>query len=216
MALSARDKRAVTILGGIAGAALVVFVLMNVLGGGGGEEAAPMPPDLAAGGPPAQPSPTATPSTPRETLPPVVLAGARDPFSPPPILVSPGGGVSPIGTSTGGTTSTGGATSPDGSTSTDGSTSMGGSTSTGGSTGPTSSPTAPGGGASASMGGHTVVLVDIFDGGAKAQVEVDGTIYTVNEGDAFGDHFHLTSIAGSCARVQFGDEVSVICLNPQK
>jgi hypothetical protein len=200
MALSARDKRAMMILGGVAGAALVVFLLMNVLGGGGGQEAAP-PPDLGAGAPPAQPSPTATPSTPRETLPPVVLAGARDPFSPPPIFVSPGGGVAPSGTSTGGATSTGAPTS------------TGSATSTGGAT---SSATAPGGGASAPMGGHTVVLVDIFDGGSKAQIEVDGTVYTVNEGDAFDDHFRLASIGGSCVRVQFGDEVSVICLNPQK
>jgi hypothetical protein len=206
MALSARDKRAMMILGGVAGAALVVFLLMSVLGGGGGEEAAP-PPDLGAGGPPAQPSPTATPSTPRETLPPVVLAGARDPFSPPPVFTSPGGGVAPSGTSTGGATSTVGPTSTGAGTST------GGATST---SGPTSTPTAPGGRASAPMGGHTVVLVDIFDGGSKAQIEVDGTVYTVNEGDSFDDHFRLASIGGSCARVQFGDEVSVICLNPQK
>jgi hypothetical protein len=187
MALSPRDKRAVTILGAVAGVAIVGFLLMNVLGGGGGEPVTP--PVVASGGPVTSPSPSASPSTPRETLPPVALAGARDPFSPPPVFVSPSGGVSPSGTSSG-------TSSP--------------------SLGPTSSPTSPGGGASATMGGHTVVLIDIFDGGTKAQIEVDGTVYTVNEGDRFDDNFRLASISGSCATVQFGDEASTICLNPQK
>jgi hypothetical protein len=194
MALSARDKRAVTILGGVAGLALAAFLLMKVLGGGGGEEAA-SPPVVPTGGPTTQPSPTASPTTPRETLPPVVLAGARDPFSPPPLFASPSGGVSPSGTSTAAPSGTGTPTST---------------------ASPTSSPTSPGGGASSTMGGHTVVLVDIFDGGSKAQIEVDGTVYTVNEGDDFDDNFRLASISGSCARVQFGDEASTICLNPQK
>jgi hypothetical protein len=196
MALSPRDKRAVTVLGGVAGLALVAFLLMNVLGGGGGEEAASSPPVAPTGGSTTAPSPTASPSTPRETLPPVVLAGARDPFSPPPVFAaSPSGGVSPSGTSTAVPSGTGTPTST---------------------VSPTASPTSPGGGASSSMGGHTVVLVDIFDSGTKAQIEVDGTVYTVNEGDDFDDNFRLASISGSCVQVQFGDEASTICLNPQK
>jgi hypothetical protein len=194
MALSARDKRAVMILGGVAGVALIGFLLMNVLGGGGGEEAA-SPTVVPTGGQTTAPSPTESPSTPRETLPPVVLAGARDPFAQPASLASPSGGVSPSGTATAAPSSSGAPTA------------------TGG---PTSSPTSPGGGASSGMGGHTVVLVDIFDGGTKAQLEVDGTVYTVSEGDTFDDNFRLASIDGSCASVQFGDEASTICLNPQK
>jgi hypothetical protein len=195
MALSPRDKRAVTILGGVAGLALVGFLVMNVLGGGGGEEAA-TPPPVTSGGPVTQPSVSPTPSTPRETLPPVVLAGVRDPFSPPPAFASPSGGVSPSagGTSGGGTgtpTSTGTAS-------------------------PTQTPTTPGGGASSTLGGHTVVLDDIFDNGTKAQIEVDGTVYTVTVGHTFDSNFRLASINGSCARVQFGDEAADICLNPQK
>jgi hypothetical protein len=193
MALSARDRRAVTILGGAAGVALLAFALMNVLGGGGGEEAITPPPVGPTGGQTASPSPIATPSTPRETLPPVVLAGARDPFSPPPVFAGPSGGVSPSGT-----VSPGGTGSPSSTTS------------------PTSFPTSPGGGASSTMEGHTVVLVDIFDSGTKAQVEVDGTVYMVSEGDDFDDNFRLASISGSCAWVQFGNEASTICLNPQK
>jgi hypothetical protein len=196
MALSPRDKRAVTILGGVAGVALVAFLLMNVLGGGGGENAA-SPTPIVSGGPVTQPSPTPTPSTPRETLPPVVLAGARDPFSPPPIFASPSGGVSPSSGGGGTSTSTGTPTST-------------------GTQSPTQTPTTPGGGASSTLGGHTVVLDDIFDNGTKAQIEVDGTVYTVTVGHTFDSNFRLASISGSCARVQFGDQAADICLNPQK
>jgi hypothetical protein len=188
MALSPRDKRAVTILGGVAGVALVGFLLMTVLGGGGGEEAA-TPPPILGGGTASGPSASPTPSTPRETLPPVVLAGARDPFSPPPALGSPGGGVSPSSGGTGGTGGTGT---------------------------PTQTPTAPGGGSSSTLGDHTVVLDSIFDHGTKAQIEVDGTVYTVAVGHTFDSNFRLASISGSCARVESGDQAATICLNPQK
>jgi hypothetical protein len=191
MALSQRDRRAVIVLGAIAGLALVLFVLKGVLGGGGGEEAASNPPIV--GGPSPQPTPSKSPK-PRETLPPVVLAGARDPFSPPVLFASPSGGVSPSGTSSPTSTSSGGPSST--------------------STSPP--PTAPGGGASGSLGGHTVVLDDIFAGGSKAQIEVDGTVYTVNEGDRFAGNLRLESISGSCVTVSSGSDSSTMCLNPQK
>jgi hypothetical protein len=188
MALSDRDKRALTILGGVLGIALVGFLLMTVLGGGGGDEASTPP---ISGGPVTPPSPTATPKTPRETLPPVVLAGARDPFSQPPVFASPSpsGGVSPSASGTGP-----GTTSP--------------------SSSPT--PTSPGGGASAPLGGKTVVLIDIYDGGTKAQIEVDGTVHTVREGQDFAGNLHLASINGSCAVVSSGSDSATVCLNPQK
>ena len=194
MALSPRDKRAVMIFGGVAGLALVAFLLLKVLGGGGGEETAAPPPTVPGGT--TEPSPTTTPKTPRETLPPVLLAGARDPFSPPAVLVSASGGVSPS------SSGTGGSVAPSG---------------TGGSTqGPTSSPTAPSGGASSTIGSRTVVLVDIFDSGTRAQIEVDGTVYTVDEGEDFDGNLRLSSISGSCATVQGSGDSATICLNPQK
>lgn len=171
MALSPRDRRALIILGGVAGAAIVVFVLLSVLRGGGGEEAQPTP--VEPGTP--TPAPTATP-TPRQTLPPMVLAGSRDPFSIPPALQSPGGGVSP---------------SPGGS--------------------PSPTPTTPGGGSSTTVGGHTVVLLDIFADGTRAQVEVDGDVFTVSVGETFDDNFRLVSISGECARFVFGDEGFTLC-----
>ena len=180
-----RDRRAMMILGGVAGIAVVFFLLTNVLGGGGGDDAAAPPPASTTG---PQPAPSPTPSaTPRETLPPVHLAGDRDPFSIPPTFQSPGGGVSPTGSPSPGTSPT---QSP--------------------------TPTTPGSGASATVGGHTVVLLDIFDNGTKAQIEVDGTVYTVNEGSRFDDNFRLTSIQGSCANIVFGDDSFTLCVNEQK
>ncbi len=74
-----------------------------------------------------------------------------------------------------------------------------------------------GDGSSTTIGGHDVSLLDIFAGGTKAQVEVDGTVYTVSEGDTFaGGDFQLVSISGDCARFLFGDEAFTLCLNPQK
>jgi hypothetical protein len=199
MALSPRDRRALMLFGAAAGVALLAFVFLNVLRGGGGEEAPP-PPPISTGGP--TPAPTVSPTpTPRETLPPVVLAGSRDPFSIPPSLQTgspppPGGSVSPP--PPGGTGTVPPPPPPGG---------------TGTSPPP---PTTPGGGQSTTMGGHTVVLLDIFQGGTKVQVEVDGTVFTVSVGETFDGNFRLVSISGSCARFVFGDEGFTLCTSPRK
>lgn len=188
MPLTPRDKRALIILGVIAGVAVAVFLVLNLFGGGDEEEQALPTPSVA---PTVAPSPTVSVSpTPRQTPPPV--AGGRDPFSIPPELApTPGGGESPTGTTTPPTT-----TSPT-----------------------TSPPTSPGGGSSATVDGHTVVLLDIFtrNGVQKAQVEVDGTVYTVDVGESFDDGFRLTSISGDCADFVSGDgEDFTLCVSPQK
>jgi hypothetical protein len=191
------------ILGIVAGVALVGFLLFNLLGGGGGEEAAP--PTETTGpttGPTTAPSPTVSPTpSPRETLPPETLAGDRDPFSIPPALSpSPSGSVSPSPSGTGSPSPSGtGSPSPSGT----------------GSPSPTTSPS-PGPDSSATVGGHEVTLLDIFAGHSKAQVEVDGTVYTVEEGSTFDDNFRLVNISGDCGRFTWGDEAFTLCLNPQK
>src|SRR5213079_1971442 len=66
-----------------------------------------------------------------------------------------------------------------------------------GSVAPASSPPpAPTGGSSTSVNGHTVVLLDVFsqNGDQMAQVEVDGTVYTVKEGETFATDFQLVSV----------------------
>jgi hypothetical protein len=70
------------------------------------------------------------------------------------------------------------------------------------------------GGGGENVGGHTVRLVDIFtgDGGEQqAQVQVDGTVYRVSEGEVFADSFQLVSIEGDCATMLFGDDQFSLC-----
>ena len=63
-----------------------------------------------------------------------------------------------------------------------------------------------------------MVLVDIFTSGGvpKAQVEVDGTVYTLNVGDSFDDIFMLESIDSGCANFLFGDQPFTLCETANK
>jgi hypothetical protein len=79
-----------------------------------------------------------------------------------------------------------------------------------------SPPATPTGGSSTTSGGHTVVLVDIFSDGTQAQVEVDGTVYTVGEGDTFAGTFTLDSISGSCASFSNGGQSFSLCETANK
>ena len=84
---------------------------------------------------------------------------------------------------------------------------------------PSTTPTAPSNGASTVIGGHTVVLLDTFtnNGVQMAQVEVDGTVYNVAEGDTFaGGTFELRDVAGNCATFLYGDESFTLCFTPSK
>ena len=64
-----------------------------------------------------------------------------------------------------------------------------------------------------SVGGHRVRLIDTFqrNGEAQARVQVDGTVYTVSEGERFADNFELLSISGQCASMLFGDDQFSLC-----
>ncbi len=64
-----------------------------------------------------------------------------------------------------------------------------------------------------SVGGHRVSLVDVFRGehGPRAQVQVDGTVYTVDEGERFAENFQLLSINGECATMLYGDDQFTLC-----
>ena len=69
------------------------------------------------------------------------------------------------------------------------------------------------GGGGENVGGHRVSLVDVFraEGGPRAQVQVDGTVYTVEEGERFAENFQLLSINGECATMLYGDDQFTLC-----
>lgn len=182
--MSKRDRRALIILAIVAVAVGAFFFLTR---GGGDEQsdAAPTP----ASPPPVVVEPTEPPARP----PRFTFFSGRDPFEP---LISDevpeeGGGTTTDGTSTdGGETGNGTVTEP-GEGAEEGSS----------------------GGATTSVGGHSVTLVDIFSQGGEelAQVEVDGETFLVSEGEEFAGSFKLVSIEGTCANMLFGDEAFTLC-----
>jgi len=183
----------------------------TLLGGDGGEDlAAPRGPTGGTTAPTTAPSVSESP-TPRETLPPVDLMG-RDPFSIPPGLQtqSASGSVGPTGST--GSTST---TTPPTTTTTP-------PTTTTTIPPPTSPPPGGGGGGGGgqeetnhvTIGGHDVMLESVAGNGKKLQVEVDGKLYTVEEGALFDENFKLVKIDGDCARFLFGDQSFTLCEDP--
>jgi hypothetical protein len=61
----------------------------------------------------------------------------------------------------------------------------------------------------ASSDGYRVKVVDVFRNGA--QVEVEGTVYTLDEGERFASKFQLVSSSGECATMLFGDDEFTLC-----
>jgi hypothetical protein len=219
MELTPRDKRILQIAG--VAIPLLLLVYLFVLRPDGGEDLAlPSGPTGTPTGTTGLPteSPSVTPSpTPRETLPPVSLAGSRDPFSIPPGLELTGGSVGPTTTGAPGATTTvpgGGATTtfaPPPATTT---------------FTPPPPPTTtttfpPGGGGDGDgnerppnkilIGGHDVKLVSVAGNGKKLDVKVDGRVYTVEPGATFDDNFKLVKIDGRCAKFLFGDQSFELC-----
>ena len=186
--------------GGILGFLLVAFFLFNNLSGGGDDGAIPTLPPITTGptgtnGGGDSGTPTVSPSN---GISPQPVFTGRDPFSIPPAL-------SPVAP-----TSSGSTVSPSGSVTTS-------PTQSGTTTPTTTPPSTPGGNSSLVLGGKTVVLLDTFKGGTRAQFEVDGTVYNVGIGDTFGGgSFELQSINGDCATFLYGDEPFTLCANSTK
>ena len=64
-----------------------------------------------------------------------------------------------------------------------------------------------------------MVLLDTFTngGGEVAQVEVDGKVYSVSEGETFAQgQFELITISGDCATFLYGDEQFTLCATSPK
>ncbi|HEY7659634.1 MAG TPA: hypothetical protein VIC58_03450 [Actinomycetota bacterium] len=206
--MTPRDKKLLQITG--IALPLVLLAYFFVLRPSGGEEVAlPEFPTGATGGPVATPSVTPSP-TPRETLPPVDLAGARDPFSIPPGLeLSGGGSVSPTTSPTSPTTAPPTTAPP----TTPPPTNPPPTTPPPTNPPPTSPPPPPPEkpGNSILIGGHHVVLENVAGNGRSVEVEVDGRVYTVEPGAVFAGNFKLVRIDGRCARFLFGDQKFDLC-----
>jgi len=214
MQITPRDKRILQIAG--VALPLLLLVYFFVLRPDGGEDLAlPSGPTGITGntGAPTD-SPSVTPSpTPRETLPPVSLAGSRDPFSIPPGLESTGGSVSPTTTAAPGTTTTIPATTTPPVTTTSTFPPPPPPTTT------TTTTPPPGGGGGGGehpgnkilIGGHDVKLIGVAGSGKKLDVQVDGKVYTVEPGATFDENFKLVKIDGKCAKFLFGDQGFELC-----
>jgi hypothetical protein len=212
MELTPRDKRILEVAGVALSLLLIVYFL--VLGPDGGEDLAlPSGPTGATGttGVPTAP-PSLSPSpTPRETLPPVSLAGSRDPFSIPAGLeLSTGGSVSPTTTASSGGTTTAATTIPT-------TTTVPTTIPTVPTTTATTTPPPPDGGDGDRpgnkilIGDHNVKLLSVAGNGKKLDVQVDGKVYTVEPGATFDDNFELVKIDGKCAKFLFGDQSFELC-----
>jgi len=61
--------------------------------------------------------------------------------------------------------------------------------------------------------GKQVALMDVFvrNGVDRAHVAVQGQTYSVREGEVFAGSFQLTSIAGTCATIDYGDTSYDLC-----
>jgi len=219
MQLTPRDKRILQIAGVVVPLLLIVYFF--VLRPDGGEDLAlPSGPTGATGTtgvPTASPSLSPSP-TPRETLPPVSLAGSRDPFSIPAGLeLSTGGSVSPTTTVSSGGTTTAATTVPITVPTTvpiTVPTTIPTTVTT--TTGTTTLPPPGGGdgdrpGNKILIGGHDVKLVSVSGNGKKLDVQVDGKVYTVEPGATFDDNFKLVKIDGKCAKFLFGDQGFELC-----
>ncbi len=212
MPISDRDKRTLRIGGIILGVLLVVFLLLKLLGGGGAAEedatsfsprtTTPAASGATGGNATSSESPSLAPS-------PVMVLPVRDPFA-----IPAGFPVSSSGTSSSGSTSTDSSTSGGGTTTT----TIPGSTTT--TTAPgTRTPTQPSG-ATETIGGHQVTLIDTFttNGVEQATVSVDGTVYRPSAGETFGPskEYKLQSVSGNCATFLFGDQSFTLCVPQNK
>ena len=188
-------------IGAVIAGLLILFLLIwfLFLRGDEPEEATAVPAPVT-GEAPEEEEEAAVPPTKSDPVETFEVFAPKDPFDP---LVSAaaasGGGTTAPATggttttpSTDGTTTT---TGPDGTTTTTTTTSPGGSRD---------------GDGSQSVGSHRVRVVDVFTG-RRAQIQVDGTVYTVDEGERFADNFQLLSTSGQCASMLFGDDEFTLC-----
>jgi hypothetical protein len=84
---------------------------------------------------------------------------------------------------------------------------------------PNGEPVQPGNGAGTTIGGDSIVLLDVFtiNGVDTVQVEVNGQVFNVSEGETFANgRYRLRSASGNCATFVRGDEAFTLCVRPGK
>jgi hypothetical protein len=201
MALSIRDRKVQLAVAGGVVAILAVFLLLKAVGGGSENAASPSP--SVGSVPVPSVSPTVSP-----TPPPVIVFSGRDPFQDlfgASTSTSPGSSTLPSSGGSSGPPTSGGSSGPP---------------TSGGSSGPPASGGDGGSQSGTNIGGHSVLLDDVFvtpGGVRKAQVEVDGTVYTVAAGESFDGNFKLVSFPNaSCAHFVYGDEGFTLCTSGGK
>jgi hypothetical protein len=171
----------------IAGGAVLLLLLVwfFFLRSSGEEEPLDVTVPPPAATPIESPTPSPTNDEPLETF---DVFAAKDPFEP---AISGGGGTE--GGESGGEDAGGEDTGDTGDTGDEGTTPSGGDA-----------------GGGEAIGGHRVRVVDVVRNG-RAQIQVDGTVYTVDEGETFADNFQLVSASGDCATMLFGDDEFTLC-----
>ncbi len=200
---SPRDPKRIALiaLGAVAVLALLWFVVLGPLLAGGGDEASSegFPPPKSAPNTQTAAGSSATAETAAaETLPvetyEVYLS--RDPFEP----VVPAPAAAGTGDQAGGATNGGTTGGTNGGT-------TGGTTggTNGGTTGATESPTPP------PIDARMLGVSADEQGADQAMIRVGDIIYTVGTGDAFGDGYAVTGIAGTCATVTHGGFTYQLC-----
>jgi hypothetical protein len=181
------------------GLVVLVAVLWFVFLRGGPEEVVAVPPVAVSPLPTPEPSVADGGDSGKKSIETFEVFAPKDPFKP---LITAGTSASTGITTVGITGAAGGGSSGSVTQPGTGSASGGSDISGGGA-----------GGGTRSAGGHRVRLVDTFRAGGRerARVQVDGTVYTVEEGDRFAENFQLVSISGECASLLFGDDQFSLC-----
>lgn len=193
-------RQAGMIIGGLL--LLLLLVYFFFLRGGGEDtvDVAPPPPAPTE----VAPSPTDGPKKPGKDGPieTFELFASKDPFKP---LISLTG-TGTTGEAVDGGTDTDGDGEPDG-------TGDGTGDGSGDGNGDGGDGSGEGNGGGQQIDGRTVRLVDVFteNGEQRAQIQVDGTVYTVDEGERFAENFELLDISGQCASILYGDDQFTIC-----
>lgn len=58
---------------------------------------------------------------------------------------------------------------------------------------------------------HRVRVVSVHPSRERAQVQIDGTVYEVDEGERFAENFQLVNASGQCATMLYGDDEFTLC-----